>query len=116
MKTGGKLLGIALPVALVLTVVALVGAGSVPQVGPLPDLLAYAFELAPRTMYAIAVGGSTAVAMNLSGMNIANERRCELLEDAADGNPGAFRVLALESACWLAWGLLWACVYIVWQG
>lgn len=119
LKAQTKLLGIALPLALVITVVALLLAGGVPQVGPMPDLLAYAFELAPRTMYAIAIGGSTAVSMNLTGMNIGNDHRCVLMllasEKGARSWP-AFRVLALESACWLLWGVLWAHVYIVWQG
>lgn len=119
MKAGTKLLGLALPIALAITLVALLGVGGIEQIGELPDLVAYALQLAPLTMYAIAVGGSTAVSMHVTGMNIDNERRCELMAVAWSGGPDswpAFRVLALEAACWLLWGVLWAHVYTVWQG
>lgn len=112
MKPAGKLLGLALPVATVLTLLALLAAGGVRQVGALPDLLAYALELAPRTMYAIAIGGSTALSMHFTGMDIANTRRCDLLDKAAGGEIGAMVVLAGETLGWFGWAVLWSFVYL----
>lgn len=112
MKASTKLLGIALPVALVVTLVALLTLGATPQVGGMPDVLAYALELAPRTMYALAIAGSAVVAMNVTGMDIGNLRRCELMREAADGNRDALWVLMLETAAWLLWTVLWASVYL----
>lgn len=112
MKAATNLLGIALPLATIVTLTLLLTAGGVPQVGGLPDLIVYALELAPRTMYALAIGGSAAVAMQVTGMNIANERRCELLNEAAGGELGPIIVLAGETFAWLAWSVLWAVVYL----
>ena len=112
MKPAGKLLGLALPVATVVTLLALLGAGGTSQIGALPDLLAYALELAPRTMYAIAIGGSTALSMHFTGMDIANARRCQLLEKAAEGDLGAMAVLAGETLAWFGWAVLWTFVYL----
>jgi hypothetical protein len=107
-----KLLGFALPIALIVTLVALVGAAGLPQVGPMPDVIAYALELAPRTMYAIAIGGSTALSMRMTGMNLDNDYRCTLIHAAAKGQVGPVLVLAGETFAWLAWAVLWSWVYL----
>lgn len=112
MQASTKLLGIALPVALVVSLVALLTLGATPQVGGMPDVLAYALELAPRTMYALAIGGSAVVAMHMTGMDIGNARRCDLMQEAAEGNRNALWVLVLETGAWLSWTVLWAFVYL----
>lgn len=113
-KPGTKLLGFALPVATAITLFALLAAGGLPQVGGLPDLIAFALELAPRTMYAIAVGGSAAVAMHYTGMDLPNVERAELYRRAVSDRD-VLRVLVLESACWLAWAVFFAVVYHPWS-
>lgn len=115
MKAATKLLGLALPIATVVTLTVLVLAAATPQTGAMPDLIAYALELAPKTMYALAIGGSAAVAMQVTGMNLGNEWRCKLTQQAAEGAPGPMLVLAGETFAWLAWTLLFAHVYVVWQ-
>lgn len=112
MKLATKLLGIALPLVTIVALFALLTAGSLPQVGGVPDLLAYALELAPRTMYALAIGGSTALSMNLTGMNIDNDQRCVLVESAARGKVGPMVVLAGETLAWIFWACFWAHVYL----
>lgn len=112
MKASTKLLALALPIATVVTLTALVLVGATPQVTPTPDLIAYALELAPKTMYAIAIGGSTAVAMQLTDMNLGENERAKLIDRAADGEFGAILVLAGETFAWLAWAVLWSVVYL----
>jgi len=105
-----KLLAFALPIAVLATLAALIGAGGIPQIGPLPDVLAYVLELAPKTLILLAAFGCASVAMNISGINIDNARRYELMNDAARGNRGALYVLIQEGLAWLAftWLALWA--------
>ena len=111
-KLSTKLLGIALPLLTVMALFLLLTASALPQVGSLPDLFAYALELAPRSMYALAIGGSTALSMNLTGMNIANELRCRLVDRAAEGEFGPMMVLLGETFAWLAWAMFWGHVYL----
>ena len=110
-----KLLGVALPIATFLTLFALLFAGGVPQIGPMPDLLAYVIELAPRTVYAIAIGGAAAVSMHVTGMNLDNEERCDMLRRAAGGNRSALYVLLLETAAWMGWTVVWLFVFRPWS-
>lgn len=112
MKAPTKLLGIALPIATVVTLAVLLAGSGVPQIGPMPDMIVTVLELAVRTLYAIAIAGSAAVSMKLTGMDIGNTRRCELLEKAAKGELGPMIVLAGETFAWLAWSVLWAFVYL----
>lgn len=112
MKSPMKLLGIALPLATFLVLLVLLTGSGVPQIGPMPDMIVTVLELAVRTLYAIAIGGSAAVAMQMTGMNIVNERRCELLDNAAKGDFGAMVVLAGETFAWFGWCVLWAFVYL----
>lgn len=111
MKISTKLLWVALPPFFVVTFIALLFLGGVPQIGGLPDLIAYVIELAPKTIYAIAIGGATAFAMNATDMDIGGSRRRLLIEDAAQGNDGALRVLQLETVSWFGWMILWIVVF-----
>lgn len=111
-----KLLGIILPIFTAITLYVLMAAGTLPQVGALPDLITYVLELAPRTLYAVAVGGVTAFSMHATGMNIPNSQRRELLARAGkDYDGAALRVLLLESACWFGWALVWLAVFRPWS-
>ena len=114
-KASTKLLGFALPIATAATLFILLTAGGLPQIGALPDLLTYALELAPRTMYALAIGGSAALSMHFTGMNLDNAEREICLTHAGCGHTGALHVLLLETFCWLAWGVLWTVVYHPWS-
>lgn len=111
-KAQSKLLWIALPIGTVLTLAVLLTAGGTDQVGGLRDIMAYVFELAPKTLYAIAIGGSSAMAMHLTGMDLGNRYRAQLVNKAADGDPSAMIVLGGETFAWLAWTVLWAFVYL----
>lgn len=111
-KAQSKLLWMALPIGTAITLVVLLTAGGTSQVGGLPDLLAYVLELAPKTLYAIAIGGSAAMAMHLTGMDLGNTYRCQLTHKAAEGDFGAMLVLGGETFAWLAWTVLWAFVYL----
>lgn len=115
LKPQTKLLGIILPIFTAITLYVLLTAGTLPQVGALPDLITYVLELAPRTLYAVAVGGVTAFSMHATGMNIRNEHRRELLSRAAKDDRAALRVLLLESACWFGWAVLWLFVFRPWS-
>ena len=114
LKPATKLLGIILPIATAITLYALLAAGGLPQVGGLPDLITFALELAPRTMYAIAVGGSAALAMHWTGMDLPNADRSELYK-LARTDRDALKVLMLESACWLAWAIFFAVSFHPWS-
>ena len=112
MRAPAKLLGLALPVATIVTMIVLLAGSGVPQIGPMPDMIVTVLELAVRTLYALAIGGSAAVAMQMTGMNIANERRCELLDHAAGGELGPMVVLLGETLAWFGWVVVWAFVYL----
>ncbi len=111
MKVPTKLLGIALPVATVIVLAVLLVGSGVPQIGAMPDMIVTVLELSVLTLYALAIGGTTAVAMQMTGMNIQNDRRCELLDKAADGDVGAMVVLAGETVGWFGWAFVWFHVY-----
>lgn len=111
MKVSTKLLWVALPPFFVVTFIALLFLGGVPQIGGLPDLIAYVIELAPKTVYAIAIGGATAFAMNVTGMDLGTNQRHRLIEDAAVGHLGPMRVLQLETVSWFGWMVLWIVVF-----
>lgn len=116
LKPQTKLLGIILPAFTAVTLYVLMAAGTLPQVGALPDLITYVLELAPRTLYAVAVGGVTAFSMHATGMDIPNSQRRELLARASrHHDPAALRVLLLESACWFGWVLVWLAVFRPWS-
>jgi hypothetical protein len=112
MRIATKLLGLALPIATAITLGVLLVASALPQVGQLPDLIAHALELAVRTMYALAIGGSAALSMHLTGMDVPNAHRAALRERAEQGSVSAMIVLASETLAWLAWAAFWAVVYL----
>lgn len=112
MKVPTRLLGIALPIATAITLAALLTVSGVPQIGPMPDMIVTVLELAVRTLYAIAIGGSAAVSMQITGMNVANARRCELLDEAAAGELGPMVVLLGETLAWFGWVTVWCVVYL----
>lgn len=112
MKVPAKLLGIALPIATAITLTILLTGSGVPQIGPMPDMIVTVLELAVRTLYAIAIGGSAAVSMQITGMNVANARRCELLDQASRGELGPMIVLLGETLAWFGWVVVWCFVYL----
>ena len=112
MKSSTKLLGLALPLATILVLAVLLTGSGVPQIGPMPDMIVTVLELAVRTLYAIAIGGSAAVSMQVTGMNVANARRCELLDEAAGGELGPMVVLLGETLAWFGWVTVWCFVYL----
>ena len=112
MKSATKLLGLALPLATILVLAVLLTGSGVPQIGPMPDMIVTVLELAVRTLYAIAIGGSAAVSMQITGMNVANARRCELLDQAAAGELGPMAVLLGETLAWFGWVTVWCFVYL----
>ena len=112
MKSATKLLGLALPLATILVLAVLLTGSGVPQIGPMPDMIVTVLELAVRTLYAIAIGGSAAVSMQITGMNVANTRRCELLDEAACGELGPMVVLLGETLAWFGWVTVWCFVYL----
>ena len=112
MKSATKLLGLALPVATVLVLIVLLTGSGVPQIGPMPDMIVTVLELAVRTLYAIAIGGSAVISMDITGMNIGNVYRAQLVVDAAVGKRDSLFVLLQETVAWFAWCALWAYVYL----
>lgn len=113
LSAGSKLLGVAMPVATVIVLVALLFVGGTQLIGPVADLLSAVFDLAVLTLYAIAIGGSAAVAMHMTGGNLPNRVRRDLVREAELGSVHAFRLLVLESASWVAWAVVWGWVYLV---
>lgn len=71
------------------------------------DQRAYLIELAPRSVYVLAIIGLAAAFMAVSGMDVANRRRCEL-QDLISGKVesgrrawlGAIAILGAESIVW----------------
>ena len=112
MNASVKLLGMALPLATILVLAVLLTGSGVPQIGPMPDMIVTVLELAVRTLYAIAIGGSAAVSMQITGMNVANARRCELLDEASRGELGPMIVLLGETLAWFGWVTVWCFVYL----
>lgn len=64
------------------------------------DQMLWLAELPVATAWALAVLVSAAFAMEVTGMNLANDYRCQLYRRAAEGDHAAYRTLVLESACW----------------
>lgn len=112
--TQTKLLGIILPIATAITLYVLLAAGALPQIGGMPDIITFVLELAPRTLYAIAIGGVTAFSMHACGMNIGNTHRSALMRRAEDGDDGARHALTLEAVCWFGWAVFWLLVFRPW--
>ena len=114
-QRGTRVLLIYLPVFSILTLLALRIAGLGYE-----DLRAYAMELAPRSMYAVAILGLAAGYMRLTGMDLPNAERARyqriLLGEAEGDKLGAFAILAGESLAWSVALLVFAAILLVWQG
>jgi len=111
-KSHTKLLGLALPFGTIAVLVVLLTGSGVPQIGPMPDMIVTVLEMSVRTLYAIAIGGSAVVSMEITGMNIPNARRCDLMEAAESGHRGALWALVLETLAWFGWVAVWCYVYL----
>lgn len=85
--------------------------------GAMEDLVAYALELAPKSMH-LMVGIALAYAVSCGlGWNLDNDKRADYQRQLiARGSGGAFFVLAGETVAFLA--LLWLLLraLLVWQG
>lgn len=114
MHLSTKVLGIILPVAALFVMAGLLFVAGIPAIGPTPDLIVTAIELAVTTLYALAIGGSTAFVMRHTAQNLDNTYRCELIKLAAAGDKGALSVLRDEAIAWFLWAALWSCVYLRW--
>lgn len=93
---------IALPLLVLLSYVGWVLFGALPGVALSPDLMPWLAELPFITCYALATLVAAMAAMQVTGMNICNADRTELLRRAAGGNRDAYRVVRHESWCWFA--------------
>lgn len=87
--------------------------------GAVDDLIAYALELAPKSMHVmVAVAVTYAVSCGL-GWNLDNDKRADyqrILIASKGANVGAFMVLAGECLSILALLWLFLRALIVWQG
>lgn len=117
-----RVLLIYLPIFAALTLLALRIAG----VG-YADLRAYALELAPRSLYPIAAIGLTAGLMKLTGFDLSDEQRAQLVNwlvnsqntgrwPLSDRQLGCFLVLAGETLAWGFFITLFLRSLTVWQG
>lgn len=112
-----RVLGLYLPIAVALTMLALQLAG----IG-YADLRAYVMELAPRSVYAIAIIGLVEAFMRIRGYDVANDERCRLR--AIVTNPSshptdresAYAILRMENITGIAALIVFACILLVWQG
>lgn len=108
MKTHTKAFALWLPLMVVLSLLAWLFFGALPGVSSSGDTLAWLAELPVTTCYAAAAGGAAILGMHITGMNIDNDRRAELLDAAAGGDTAALRVLHLETFAWLAHLAVWS--------
>jgi hypothetical protein len=102
LKTHTKTFLFYLPAMVLLTLVGWVVLGALPNMHMTSDLIAWLLELPVTTCYAMAAGGSTLVFMQVTGMNIPNDQRSELLNMALSRNKDATRILLIETGAWLA--------------
>lgn len=110
---GARYLMIYLPVFSVVTCLALVSVGGV------DDLLAYALELAPKSMHVLAAIGLTYGVATGMGWNLDNAKRSDyqrVLIASNGKNFGAFAVLAGEMVSVLALYWITLRALTVWQG
>lgn len=105
-----KLLAFAMPAAVLACILVLLAVHEVPEIGPLPDLLAFVISIAPATLVPLAAFGLACMMMQVTGQNIDNDARSSLVDAAGRGSWGAFRVLVLEVVGWIGftWLVLWA--------
>lgn len=111
-KLATKLLAFALPLATLATLVVLMFGGGMKQIGSLADLSAFVLELAPRTLYAIAIVGSASFVMHATATDLGNQQRAALVDLAAGGARGAQLVLAGETLAWMGWVLIFTPIYL----
>lgn len=107
-----KLLLFALPLATLFTLLVLLMAGGMRQFGSLADLSAFALELAPRTLYAIAIAGSASVMMHATATDLGNGKRKALIDLAASGDRAAMLVIAGETIAWMLWVVIFTPIYL----
>jgi hypothetical protein len=111
-QLGTKLLVFALPIATLVTLVVLLFGGGMKQIGSLADLTAFALELAPRTLYAIAIAGSASVMMHATATDLGNGRRKALIQAAETGGRGPLLILAGETLAWMLWVVIFTPIYL----
>lgn len=108
MKTHTKTFLFYLPVMVLMTLVGWVFLGALPNMRMTGDLIAWLLELPVATCYALAAGGSTILTMQVTGINLPNERRNELLDLALCRNKEAIRILLIETGAWLGFLAIWS--------
>ncbi len=102
MKDITKLLSIHIPLALVITFLGYLVFGAIPGVTLTGDLIAWLMELPVILIFALVAVGLAVAVMNITGANIQNDKRDELINEAKMGNRFAFYILILETTTWLA--------------
>lgn len=75
------------------------------------DLLAWLSGLPIASAWALAVLVAAMLAMRVTGMDVPNDTRQDLLHRAANGDAAAYCILRLESICWFAMIALSAAVF-----
>lgn len=108
MKYSTKAFLIWLPLLAILAVMGWIVIGALPGVELTGDHLAWLAELPVVTCYAVAAGGASILGMQITGMNIDNTERGQLLQKAAAGDLHAYRLLKLETFAWLAHLAFWS--------
>lgn len=108
MKTSTKAFAFWLPIMVVLTLLGWLVLGALPNMKMNGDLIAWLMELPVTTCYAIAAAGATILTMQVSGINIDNDERAQLLRTALEGSEPARRALVLETAAWLGFLCVWS--------
>lgn len=100
MKSINKNSWIVLPLLVLMSCAGWWFLGALTRDGITGDLLSWLAELPIVTCYALAALVAAQVGMNVTGMNLPNDTRRELMRQAADGNRDAERVLLYEMVAW----------------
>lgn len=108
MKTYVKTFLVYMPALVLLTLVGWVVFGALPNMRMTGDLIAWLLELPVISVYAAGAGGMTLFSMHVTGINIPNEKRSELLELALCRNKDAQRILLVETVAWLGFLAIWS--------
>lgn len=108
MKPITKLLSIHIPLALLITFLGYLVFGAIPGVTLTGDLIAWLLELPVVLIYALVAVGLTVAVMTITGANVDNDKRIELIDLAVQGNRDAYFILIMETTAWLLFLALFA--------
>lgn len=111
-KVTFRTLAVALPIGAAITLGFIFFLRSAGFITNPEDIYANLVSLAIASCFAMAILGSTTLIMRITGANIPNNTRYQLLEMAIKGDKNAYSVLAMESAQWGIWGLICTAIYL----